>query len=457
MKPLIVAAILASALSVLAQEQSPSLLAQRLKIDPKARESAGARVEALLLDRDASGRSFVAADVNRAALGALARDWAARVDAGRLAPLLAASVQGSPAEKRLLSALSPWTGPDQITRDQEKARAVAFLEDACDKAATVLADPKTRREIEAAILANESEAGFPGSEASIERARKLNSRRLNAGVFGPERDAGGAPKPGAGEGGDRGAGDGAAGSPKPGGGRRTPEEIQALVDDLNAAQRAGQGRTGVKLKTGSVPNPGEFQSLGSVDVAPEPGAMDRAASLYRSDAPTIKEDLATISASLKDAELPTTTAINEGNPSAIAEFFVWLRSAKESDMPSIDYTILPKGEVGSYALGALSKGDIKLNHFIRDEPAHARASVLVHELYHYWDKKVAKNYYANVSYGKIDPATKHTHEYDAYLATSLYWQMVKKEGSGSALTRLLDRIPTDPGQVRELVNGAVAQ
>jgi len=51
-------------------------------------------------------------------------------------------------------------------------------------------------------------------------------------------------------------------------------------------------------------------------------------------------------------------------------------------------------------LGLLSKGDIKVNHFIRNEPAHARASVVVF----------------------------------------------------SAGARVLDRIPTEPGEVQDLVN-----
>jgi hypothetical protein len=105
--------------------------------------------------------------------------------------------------------------------------------------------------------------------------------------------------------------------------------------------------------------------------------------------------------------------------------------------------------------GLVSKGDIKVNHFIRNEPAHARATVVVHELYHYWDKKIARNAYPNVSYGMIGAGTQHIHEYDAYLATSIYWEMVKKEGDASPLAKLLDGIPTDPGAVRELVDSKV--
>jgi hypothetical protein len=183
--------------------------------------------------------------------------------------------------------------------------------------------------------------------------------------------------------------------------------------------------------------------------------MDRAASLAAKDAPTIAQDWAAISAALQDAELPSVAATNEMNPDAIRQFFAWLRTVTPANLPTIDYAILDKGLVGRYELGALSKGTITLNHFIRDQPAHARASVLVHELYHYWDKKVAKNYYPNVSYGRIGEGTQHIHEYDAYIATAQFWQMVKREGETSPLARLLDRIPVETDKVRELVDGAV--
>ena len=151
--------------------------------------------------------------------------------------------------------------------------------------------------------------------------------------------------------------------------------------------------------------------MASVEVAPAPGLTDRASSLAAQDGPTIAADLKYIRESLSEAQLPTADAINETNSGAIREFFAWLRTAKEREMPPIDYTILPKGRIGHYEMGLLGKGAIKVS--------------------------------------------KHIHEYDAYLATSLYWQMVKKEGDSSSLSRLLDRIPVDSDQVRELVDRTV--
>jgi len=88
-------------------------------------------------------------------------------------------------------------------------------------------------------------------------------------------------------------------------------------------------------------------------------------------------------------------------------------------------------------------------------PAAERSAVLFHEMYHYWDNKVARLSYANVSYGYIDPAHMPEHEYDAYYMTALYWQTAKKDGADDALARCLDRYPTDPDQVRASVDKIV--
>lgn len=433
-------------------------LAQSLRDDPQSREDAGRRLEAFLLEPDASGKSFVDASANQAALGAVAHEWARQADAVRLAGLVAVAVPKTPSEARLRLMLSRWSGEGRIGKSAESSSAAAFFTDAADKAAQLLADPRTRDAVDAAIQANDDAAPpVPGARESIERARSLRERRpIDPNVFGAPRAAqalGAGAAPADAGGAAPGAGAGAAG------GRKTPEEMSAVIAELNEAHRTGKDRQGPSVG-GKAPPPVEFQALGSVEVAKAPGILDRAASLKTSDAPTIAADLKQIRETLKDAELPSGTPVGDGemiqggNGSSIRGFFEWLRSAKESDMPSIDYTILPKGEIGSYALSSLGKGDIKVNHFIRSEPDRARATVVVHELFHYWDKKVAKNYYANVSYGKIADGTKHIHEYDAYLATSLYWQMVKQEGDASPLARVLDRIPTDPQQVREMVNGA---
>ena len=439
-------------------------LAQTLRDDPKARAEAGVRIEFFLLK---STPEFVSADADQAALGAVARAWAAKANARDLATLDFVCRRGTLRELRLNRALIAWTMPKHGEFISTADSASAFLEDAVDKAALVLADRRTRREIETSIEGNNTTPPtVPNPDQAVKRAKAVRvAPGLNTGVFGPDRAAPDLEGRASAMDGLKATAGGPTRQPgQPGQtGRRSPEEMAALIADLNAAHRAGRDGANLPPVTSKAPPPlgvdveppVEFQSLGSVEVAPAPGALDRAASLASRDAPTVAADLKQIHDSLQNAELPTAQALNDNNPDAIRQFFVWLRTAKEDDMPAIDYTILPKGEVGHYELGLLSKGDIKVNHFVRNAPANARASVVVHELYHYWDKKVARNYYPNVSYGVIDPANKHIHEYDAYLATSLYWQMVKKEGDSSPLARLLDRIPTDQGQVRELVNGAV--
>lgn len=441
-------------------------LAQKLRDDPAAREDAGKRLEAFLLKPDSDGKSFVSAEADRAALGAVAREWGSKTDAGRVAVLLVVSTPDSGADARLRLLLAAWTAGAQIKKESAGSAATAFFADAADKAKKVLEDPRTRQDIDAAIQANDQAAvPVPGGPAAIKKAQDIRERGAgSAAIFGRDRAAqeldGSASAKTALE---------AAQSGRHGqAGRKTPEQMAALIADLNAAHREGRDGPKMPVVGSNVPAPSgvpsslgpdaapvEFQSLGSAEVAREPGLLDRAASAAKSDAPTIAEDLSQIRGSLKDAVPASVQGLTESNPNAVNEFFQWLRTAKESDMPAIDYTILPKGEVGHYELGLLSKGDIKVNHFIRNEPAHARATVVVHELYHYWDKKVARTSYPNVSYGYIDPASKHIHEYDAYLATSLYWEMVKKEGDASPLARMLDRIPSEPGQVREMVNGAL--
>lgn len=243
----------------------------------------------------------------------------------------------------------------------------------------------------------------------------------------------------------------AAGTPlRPG---AAPRDAASLARELNAAEAARPGL--VRPTSVSVPEPTEYHALAGEEVAPQASVLDKAASLVARDGQTIAEDLRTISSSLAEAELPSARAINEGNPDAIRQFFVWLKSVQPGNLPVIDYGILDKGLVGRYELGLMSKGTITLNHFIRDAPARARATVLVHELYHYWDKKIAKNYYPNVSYGRIGEGTQHIHEYDAYLATSLYWRMVKQEGETSPLARMLDRVPVEANEIQALVDGAV--
>lgn len=224
-------------------------------------------------------------------------------------------------------------------------------------------------------------------------------------------------------------------------------DAAAVAARLNAAAAPAKG-----LRTADVPGPERLHAMASEEVAPAPGVLDRAGSAITRSGPLVAKDLATIRAKLAAGEAPNVQAINEGNPSAVAEFYAWMKNVKDSDLPSISYGILDKGEIGRYDRGLLGKGSITINYFVRDAEPEARAAVTFHELYHYWDNEVAKNYYSNVSYGKIDPAHMHEHEYDAYLVTGLFWGQAKPDGASSKLSKYLDALPADRDAVRAMVD-----
>lgn len=452
--------------SLIAQTVSSPVdaLAQKLQTDSKERAEAGKRLEDFLLKPDSDGKSFVSDTADQAALGALAQEWGRKANAGRLAALLVISTPEMKTEARLRMALTRWTGAAQIKKTSGKDAATAFFEDAAAQAEKLWVDKDVRGEIEASILANDQTSPLVPERVreGTKRAEKVRAQGAGrADIFGPARAAQDIPQgliPGAAAVPAATPGPGAAPGSGPdaaiGSGAQGSETTAQRADRLNAE---GPGtRTGPKLSSSAkVPEPEQFQALGSATWPPEPGVLDKAASYTKSDAKIIAEDFRTIRSSLQDA-VPTKVQGNtDSNPDAVNQFFQWLRTAKESDMPAINYTTLPKGEVGHYELGLLGKGDIKVNHFVRDEPARARATVVVHELYHYWDKKIARNAYPNVSYGMIGAGTHHIHEYDAYLATSLYWEMVKNEGDASPLAKMLDGIPTDPAEVRGVVDSKV--
>jgi hypothetical protein len=167
-------------------------IAKKLAEDPKERADAAQRLEAFLLNPDSSGRTFVGAGADRAALAAVVREWTAKENAGRLAALVFLTSQNTAGEARLREALAAWTGPAQIRKDSEKSSGVAFLSDASEKASMVMADRGMRREIEASIAANDTAApAVPGARASTERARLVRVRagKGNVAVFGPDRAA----------------------------------------------------------------------------------------------------------------------------------------------------------------------------------------------------------------------------------------------------------------------------
>ncbi|MBI2790195.1 MAG: hypothetical protein HYX59_16115 [Elusimicrobia bacterium] len=182
--PLIAAALLTAMLLAAAPAHSG-------EAPPAASDADG--VSAFLLRADGGARRFAAETADAEALDAAARSWAAKSDARRVAALASVSRPGSNGETRLVAALTKWTGAGRIAAAREKEAAVAFLEDAAAKASALLADPRVREEVDAAVAAADpTGAPGPGSRAAIERARALRERgtRSGAGVFGPDRNPG---------------------------------------------------------------------------------------------------------------------------------------------------------------------------------------------------------------------------------------------------------------------------
>lgn len=103
--------------------------------DAQGREEAGRRLEAFLLEPDADGKSFVAASVDRAALGAAAREWGRKAEPRRVSAFLAVSAPSSRSEARLRRLMERWTGAAQIKPAGEAVQAAAFFADAAEKAA----------------------------------------------------------------------------------------------------------------------------------------------------------------------------------------------------------------------------------------------------------------------------------------------------------------------------------
>ncbi len=144
-------------------------------------------VAAFLLRSESGAPSFVSDAANKAALEAAARAWAAKSQPRRVAELASVAVPGSSGEARLVGALSRWTGSGRIAASRENDSAVAFLEDAAAQAAALLADPRVKSEVEAALSAS-----GPGGGAAVDRARRMRERGVGtgAGVFGPDRNPG---------------------------------------------------------------------------------------------------------------------------------------------------------------------------------------------------------------------------------------------------------------------------
>lgn len=238
--PLIAAALLTAMLLAAAPAHAG-------EAPPAASDADG--VSAFLLRSDSDARSFVSEAANAAALEASARSWAAKSDPRRVSALASVAIPGSNGEGRLVQALTKWTGTGRIAASREKDAAIAFLEDAAAKAEALLADPRVRQEVDAAVsAADPTGAPGPGSRAAIERARALRERgtRSGAGVFGPERN------PGA-------IGDTTAGS----GARSQGGSARGLSGGVNPATAGGVDPRGVAGRAGGTGSTGEASPVGT--------------------------------------------------------------------------------------------------------------------------------------------------------------------------------------------------
>lgn len=168
-----------SATAATPEDKNPlNVLTKILADNVSAREDAGKRMEAFLLEADANGKKFVAADVDPVALGAVAREWGKQAPADSVSvlyfvagpglstpgwaakdPVLSKTfVSGMKWEGRLRAALADWTGKSQIDKKREKSQVTAFLNDAAAKARTVFSDSRTKEEIDLSIEGNNTTA-----------------------------------------------------------------------------------------------------------------------------------------------------------------------------------------------------------------------------------------------------------------------------------------------------------
>jgi len=170
----------ATAPAATAEDKNPiNALTKILAANPAARADAGKRLEDFLLKPDSNGKSFVAVDVDRTALAAVARDWGEKHGSpGSVAtlyfvagpglstpawamtdPVLSKTfVSGMKWEGRLRAALADWTGKSQIDKKREKTQVSAFLNDAAEKASAVFSDPRTKEELDLSIAENNTTA-----------------------------------------------------------------------------------------------------------------------------------------------------------------------------------------------------------------------------------------------------------------------------------------------------------
>lgn len=189
--------------------------------------------------------------------------------------------------------------------------------------------------------------------------------------------------------------------------------------------------------------------------APEATLKDRAISFITPSKQLVESDLRKMRTLLAGFELPAETmAIGSTNFSAPKQFISWIKTVPDSDLAPISYAIIDAGLLGEYDFSAITRGEIRINHFIRGAEPEARATVLLHEIYHYWDLKVGRNPYPE-PYGFKSPEAIARREYDAYMTAKKFWNHARPTNAESAASRSLDRIPDDNDELIRRVDALV--
>lgn len=233
------------------------------------------------------------------------------------------------------------------------------------------------------------------------------------------------------------------------------DQSKKLEDALAQNNLPGGKRMNLKVNEPGLPGAETYHALGDNTVAPAPGIFDRIGSMFFNDENHIKEDFRLATELADKIKLPRGYAGHNGGimSQPPAAFIAWMRSDSRK-LPNISYGILSEGTMGEYKPGfALGKGTLTMNYMIKDAAPQERAVIMFHELYHHWDKKIANNHYANVSYGgMIGAGTQWNHEVDATLLAGLAAQETL-EDCFTALCNFLNGLPTTPQEVITLVRG----
>lgn len=189
--------------------------------------------------------------------------------------------------------------------------------------------------------------------------------------------------------------------------------------------------------------------------APQATLWDRFVALITPDDRLIEADLSLLRSKARDFSLPPETlSLATTSPEVPRQFVQWLKTMRLEDLPPIEYGIVSPGDFAEYKKG-LGRGRIVMSHFIRDSEPEARSTALMHELFHYWDMKIARNSYQTETYGFTSPENEGDREYDPYLLTAHFWKHIRPRDAASSMAKSLDRLPLEAEDVRRKVDSMV--